>query len=116
MGVFVEDLILFLLIAIILGGTLLLVSYFIRRPNTSDEEGAEEDEEYGEDSGLKGDYRLLNKGVPDTGMCDEKNIEDGTRSITLDEVYAKDNGLWVCSICETLNKNEDSQCVACGKH
>ena len=31
-----------------------------------------------------------------------------------DEIFAGENGLWVCEYCETFNPNGESVCAACG--
>lgn len=69
-------------------------------------------------SGLKGD---LIKKIPTkpptepvtpatTGSGNFKKVIN-----TLDRLYAKENGMWVCPICETLNEMPNTKCAACGK-
>lgn len=37
-----------------------------------------------------------------------------TAQESLDSLYAKSNGMWVCRHCETLNDGMAPYCVACG--
>jgi rubrerythrin len=34
---------------------------------------------------------------------------------SLDESFAKNNNLWICRYCETINSKRHDECVACGK-
>lgn len=34
---------------------------------------------------------------------------------SLDSAYAKENHLWICSRCETINLPDSNVCAACGK-
>lgn len=69
-------------------------------------------------SGLKGDLIKKIPTKPPTEPATPANAGSGdfVKVIkTLDGAYAKENGMWVCPICETLNKMHETKCVACGK-
>ncbi len=42
-------------------------------------------------------------------------VTQATGQESLDSVYARNNGLWMCNRCETLNSDGQDRCVACGR-
>ena len=44
----------------------------------------------------------------------EKETSKKGAQSSLDELYARENGLWICRYCETINQNSDERCAACG--
>ncbi|MBQ3683306.1 MAG: hypothetical protein II922_09565 [Succinimonas sp.] len=43
----------------------------------------------------------------------EKLLENGDPAKSLDRLFAEAGQLWVCSFCETLNRDDDRFCRAC---
>lgn len=43
----------------------------------------------------------------------EKLLENGDPAKSLDRLFAESGQLWVCSFCETLNRDDDRFCRAC---
>ncbi len=61
-------------------------------------------------------FSLRDKKSPAGAEADAKTPEqwEKERYGTLDGEYARQNGLWICPRCETLNEEGRTVCAACG--
>lgn len=52
--------------------------------------------------------------IPGRNEAKAEEIPDRTNQRPLDEEYAKNNSMWMCPRCETLNSNAEGMCACCG--
>ena len=57
----------------------------------------------------------LPKPTPPPPVTELKPINTAVKKESLDEIYAKEHGMRICPFCESMNKNSEHFCAACGK-
>ena len=71
----------------------------------------------GKDNGNSGGTRARSRdrgiSLKDLTRNNEKLLENGDPAKSLDRLFAEAGQLWVCSFCETLNRDDDRFCRAC---
>ena len=97
-----------MIIIVLIGLLLLLLIYLVIYRQNSESDTHPEVRRFSAD---------LIKDPPKTKppVSESKPISPMVKQESLDTIYAKEHGMWICPFCESMNSSSEHLCAACGK-